>query len=113
MRTELIFTLLGILLSLVGVLISYLALNRNKKKDIEKQAQTHGVLASDIGYIKAGIDDLKYENRAVKEQLSTQEKHLAKNDEQIARCEESTKSAHKRIDEIHDELIGMKERNTK
>ena len=55
-------------------------------------------MASDIGYIKAGIDDLKYENRAVRAEI----KDL---DERVARCEESTKSAHKRIDEVRDEII--------
>ncbi len=57
------------------------------------QGEKSGTLASDIGYIKAGIDDLKSELRSIKSELADVKTRLAK-------AEESVKSAHKRIDEL-------------
>lgn len=82
---------------LLGVFISWLAFARNKKKDSEKDGENRGVIASDIGYIKAGVDDLKRENRESRHTIS--ELSI-----QITRCEESCKHAHERIDEIHHQL---------
>ena len=59
----------------------------------QANGEKSGTIASDIGYIKAGIDDLKSELRMVKAELNEMATRLAK-------VEESTKSAHKRIDEI-------------
>ncbi|MBQ7957557.1 MAG: hypothetical protein IJ279_05910 [Clostridia bacterium] len=83
-------TVTSILVSLVFSLLSH---KRNMKKDSESQGEGRGVLQSDIGYIKAGIDDLKRENRAVNLKLDNIS-------ERVTRVEESCKQAHKRIDEI-------------
>lgn len=87
-------TLITVGSTALGVLVSWLAFVRKNKKDSEKDGESRGVLASDIGYIKAGVDDLKRESRETRHdmgELSTR----------VARCEESTKQAHKRIDEIN------------
>ena len=97
METGLLLTLASLCFAALGVLISWLVFSRSKKKDSEAQGENRGAMASDIGYIKAGIDDLKYDNRSIKERVSRLE-------ERATRCEESTKSAHKRIDEVHDEI---------
>lgn len=83
-------TVTSILVSLVFSLLSH---KRNLKKDSESAGEGRGVLQSDIGYIKAGIDDLKRENRAVNLKLDSIS-------ERVTRVEESCKQAHKRIDEI-------------
>ena len=77
----------------ISLLFSVLTHRRNMKKDSETAGEGKGVLQSDVGYIKAGIDDLKHENRAVNQKLET----IA---ERVTRVEESCKQAHKRIDEI-------------
>ena len=51
-----------------------------------------GVL-TELGYIKAGVDDLKRDNREIRGDLKTL-------DERVTRNEESTKQAHKRIDAL-------------
>ena len=79
---------------IAGVLISWLTLARKGKKDTEKDGESRGVMASDIGYIKAGVDDLKRESRETRASVG----ELA---ERVTRCEESCKQAHKRIDEVH------------
>lgn len=88
--------LTGIIITALSVLISFifssLAYKRNIKNDTRNESETKGVLQSDIGYIKAGIDDLKRENKAVNIRLDSIS-------ERLTRVEESCKQAHKRIDE--------------
>lgn len=94
METSVIISLCSVISAVIGVFISWLVFSRQKKKDTEEKGENRGVMASDIGYIKAGVDDLKRESRETRHEigeLSTR----------VARCEESCKQAHKRIDEIH------------
>lgn len=94
MNTTIIFSIFSVVSALLGVLIAWIALSRDKKKDSQEEGKSQGYLASDIGYIKAGVDDLKREMRETRHEigeLSTR----------VARCEESCKQAHHRIDEIH------------
>ncbi len=84
-----IFTAASLIVSLVFSLLSY---RRNSKNDTREESEIKGVWQSDIGYIKAGIDDLKRENRAVNLRLDSIS-------ERVTRVEESCKQAHKRIDE--------------
>jgi len=97
MEAEILTALYTLLSGGAGVLISWLALVRKAKRDTERYGESKGFLASDIGYIKAGVDDLKRESRETRHEigeLSTR----------VARCEESCKQAHKRVDEIHGQL---------
>ena len=87
-------TLITVSCTALGVFFSWLAFARKNKKDSEKDGESRGVLASDIGYIKAGVDDLKRESRETRKEVHDVS-------ERVTRCEESVKQAHKRIDEIH------------
>jgi hypothetical protein len=51
---------------------------------------------SDIGYIKAGVDDLKTQNRENSVKIGNL-------NERVTRVEESCKQAHHRIDELKGE----------
>ncbi len=88
---------IGILCTLAGLFMSFsfslLAYRRNEKHDLENEGEGRGVLQSDVGYIKAGVDDLKRENKAVNVKVDAIS-------ERVTRVEESCKQAHKRIDEI-------------
>lgn len=86
--------LCGIVFGALGFLIAYLTFARSKHKADEEEGQSKGVIASDIGYIKAGVDDLKREGRETRISVN----NLS---ERVTRCEESCKQAHRRIDEIH------------
>jgi hypothetical protein len=95
MDTALLISIFSVASAALGVLISWLVFSRQKKKDTEKEGENRGFIASDIGYIKAGVDDLKRETRETRHdmgELSTR----------VARCEESCKQAHHRIDEVHE-----------
>lgn len=65
---------LQIIISVVAVvassLFSYLAYTKSKNKEASLDAQEKGTLMSEIGYIKAGIDDLKRENAEMRKEVS-------------------------------------------
>lgn len=91
---------ISILCTIAGIILtaffSYLAFYRNTKKDSAGEGENKGVMMSDIGYIKAGVDDLKREQR---EQAAV----VGRLSERITRCEESCKQAHHRIDKMKGE----------
>ncbi len=87
---NLLCTIGGIAISLV---FSYLAFRQREKSETKAEGKSDGVLISDVGYIKAGVDDLKKDNRETHHTLESY-------NERITRCEESCKQAHHRIDEL-------------
>lgn len=87
---------LGIIGTVCAIVFGYIAFFRNRKKDDTESGQTTGTILSDIGYIKAGVDDIKSEQ---KEQRKTNMEVVAR----LTAVEESTKQAHKRIDELRHE----------
>lgn len=94
MDTGLAISLFSFLAAALGVLISYLAFAKKNKKEAEDKGENRGFIASEIGYIKAGVDDMKREIRETRKEigdLSTR----------VTRVEESCKHAHERIDEHH------------
>ena len=84
--------LITLLSGVAGVLIAWLSLAHARRKDSAEEGHSRGTMASDIGYIKAGVDDLK---RETKEQQAT----VGSLAQRVTRCEESCKQAHHRIDE--------------
>ena len=89
-------------ISLAGLVSSfafaYLGYRRGKAEDWGARGETKGTILSDIGYIKAGVDDLKREQKDTLARLS----ELG---ERLSRCEESCKQAHKRIAELKSENL--------
>lgn len=97
MDMSVIIAFLTLVSGALGVWISWVTFNRKQRKDSHQEGESRGVMASDLGYIKAGIDDLKQEHREDRARID-------RLGERVTRCEESTKQAHKRIDEIHDHI---------
>ncbi len=93
---------IGILCTVISIVITFVfsVLNHKRlfRKDSETVGEGRGVLQSDVGYIKAGVDDLKRENRAVNAKLDIIS-------ERVTRVEESCKQAHKRIDEVKESEV--------
>lgn len=99
MNTFTISTLCTVAGIAVTALFSYIAINRAQRKENKDEGENKGVILSDIGYIKAGIDDLK---RGHRETVTA----VAQLSERLTRVEESCKQAHKRLDEIHADSKG-------
>lgn len=81
---------------IAGVVFGIVTLFRNKKQDDTQQGRESGTVLSDLGYIKAGVDEIKSEQ---KEQRKTNIEFITR----LTAVEESTKQAHKRIDELKHE----------
>ena len=79
----------GIIGAIVGVVNSA----RNKTSADKTEAKEDGIVLTEIGYIKAGVDDLKKDNRDMRAEV--QAIH-----DKVARTDESCKQAHKRIDKL-------------
>jgi hypothetical protein len=89
---------------IIGIIAGICTLKRNKKLDTDSNTKEAALKASteashstavlvELGYIKRSVDDFK----------KVQEEQVKQNQEVLQRLtivEESTKSAHKRIDEI-------------
>lgn len=93
MSTGAIVAIVG---GIAGVLFGLVTLFRNKKQDDTQEGRESGTVLSDLGYIKAGVDEIKSEQ---KEQRKTNIEFITR----LTAVEESTKQAHKRIDELKHE----------
>lgn len=87
---------ISLVVGVAGIAFGLATYFRNKHRDDTEEGRTSGTILSDIGYIKAGVDDIKSEQ---KEQRKTNIEVVAR----LTAVEESTKQAHKRIDELKKE----------
>lgn len=82
-------------ISVVGLLLSAVTFFLGRLSTNREQGEKQGSLASDVGYIKAGIDDLKKDIRSIKADITDIYTRLAK-------VEQSCENAHKRLDDLKD-----------
>ena len=85
-----VLSALGIVFS---ILFGYIAYKRRDKCDNETEGKKDGVLLTEIGYIKSGVDDIKRKQEKQDEQYVGVVTRLTA-------VESSTKQAHHRIDTI-------------
>lgn len=78
-----------------SIVFGYVGFQKGVKKESTTVGQNAGTLMSDVGYIKAGVDDLK------RKQETAEQRHYALA-ERVTKVEESSKQAHKRIDRIEE-----------
>lgn len=78
---------------IAGIVFGLVTLFRNKKADDNNEGRESGTVLPDLGYIKAGVDEIKAEQ---KDQRKTNLEFIAR----LTAVEESAKQAHKRIDEL-------------
>jgi uncharacterized membrane protein len=90
-------SVMSVVAAISGICLGWSARGREKKKEIkaETKAETETTtsLKLDVEYIKRGVDDIRMELRA-------QGQKVDELTERVIRVEESTKQAHKRIDEM-------------
>ncbi|MBP3414738.1 MAG: hypothetical protein J6L81_06055 [Clostridia bacterium] len=87
--------IIGIVCAVASAAAAALALRRTVKKDTSDSGKAGGVILTEIGYIKSGVDDIK--------------RHQEKQDDQyldlrqrVTKVEASATQAHKRIDGIEE-----------
>lgn len=84
---------LPIVISACALLFTALSFKRNASHDTAASAIERATMTADIRYIRQSVDDIKLENKATQNDVAECLKRLIV-------VEESTKSAHRRIDEI-------------
>jgi septal ring factor EnvC (AmiA/AmiB activator) len=89
-------TWIPIVLSCLTALAAIITLAKNGKKDTAAEAIQRAKMTADIEYIRASIDEIKLENRAIKNEISELKA-------KVVEIEASTKSAHKRLDDLRKE----------
>ncbi len=77
----------ALIMAMLAALSLLLAMSRNRRQDISADAQ----VKSDLGYIKNRIDEMVIDQKAMNQ-------NMGELNARVARCEESAKQAHKRID---------------
>ena len=70
MQTELT-VLISIVTALAGMITGIMGARRNYRKDIERQSRETATIISEIGYVKAGIDDIKRKQEKLDERHYT------------------------------------------
>jgi len=96
---------LGVLLSVLGLVIAFLGYQLNKqkhltdqRKDTRKDAESSAEIRAQLGYIRNGVDDIRLDIRDNERQIATL-------GERVTRVEESSKQAHKRLDNMEKESV--------
>lgn len=90
MKDNIIFVFLAFIF---GNLSSFIFSFISYKKGIKNEGEYTGEMRSDVQYIKKRSDDMLLEQKDTNRQMNAITERLVK-------CEESTKQAHKRIDEL-------------
>lgn len=88
--------IISAVVGIIGVVFGLVTLFRNKRQDDNSEGRESGTVLSDLGYIKAGVDEIKAEQ---KDQRKTNIELITR----LTAVEESTKQAHKLIDELKKE----------
>lgn len=87
---------IGVLIAILSLAISYFAYSLNKTKSIKSDGQQSAEVKAELGYIRKGVDDIRID-------LKANEKQMIALGERVARVEESSKQAHKRLDNLEKE----------
>lgn len=85
--------IIGVICSVIGVVVGYVAFLRAHRDDAKADGHSNGMVMTELGYIKSGIDDIKTEQREQRKINSEVATRLAK-------VESSASQAHKRIDRL-------------
>lgn len=92
-----IVTVISIIAAIGGVVFGVTTIFRNKKQDDTQDGKESGVILTELGYIKSGVDDVKRRQEKQDESMIGFLKDLTE-------VRESAKSAHKRIDSLEDRI---------
>ena len=85
-------TIVAIAVPVVALLFTALTFKRLITKDTEDSAANSARMSADISYIRTSIDDIKVDNRVIKEDINSLQA-------KVARVEQSAESAHRRLDD--------------
>ena len=88
-------TILGSLVSVLALTVTYLGYSLNRNKAIREDSQSGAVINTKLDNIERGVESIRIDIKA-------NEKRVSEIAEKQVRIEESLKSAHKRLDKLED-----------
>lgn len=94
---DIVSVVFGLLGTVSAILFAYIAYKRNHTADDKDDGKKDGVLFTEIGYIKAGVDDIK------RKQEKQDDQHIDVVS-RLTAVESSAKQAHHRIDRLETEM---------
>ena len=90
---EMVFGVLGAVIGVLGVVFGLATAIRNKQTDDKTEGEKDGVVLTELGYIKKGID-------GIEKRLERQERQYIDVVRQLTEVKDSAKQAHRRIDAL-------------
>lgn len=84
---------LPIAIAFAALCFTALSFRRTETHDTNAMATERANLTADVRYIRSSIDEIKLENRAIRNDLDELKT-------KVVEIEQSTKSAHKRLDDL-------------
>ena len=86
-------TIVSLVIAACALIFTALSFRRTQNQDTSEAATERATLTADVRYIRSSIDEIKLDNRAIKKDIGD-----LKN--KVVEIEQSTKSAHKRLDDL-------------
>lgn len=86
-------TIIPLCISACALIFTALSFKRNANHDMSAAAIERATMTADIKYIRGSIDEIKLENRRIRTDLDDLKT-------KVVAIEQSTKSAHKRLDDL-------------
>lgn len=82
-----------VLIAVASFLIGLFSFSRNRDKDVKNDASESAVIRTKLDNINAGVESIRIDIKA-------NEKRVSELSERLIRVEESSKQAHKRLDNL-------------
>ena len=86
-------TIISLGVALCALLFTALSFRRTQNRDTSETASERATMTADIKYIRTSVDDIKVDNRVIKENIGELQT-------KVARVEQSVEAAHQRIDDL-------------
>ena len=92
-----ITVLVGILSAITGIVLGIWKNKKDGEKSLKEDTVQNTVVATKLDYISKGVDDIRLDIKA-------QDKRISNVVERLIKVEESTKSAHHRLDGLEENI---------
>lgn len=89
-----------VICTVVGAIIGYMSYQKKNQKDIENDAAQKTLLSTDIKYIRDLVTDIRIDFKELRLDIKAHDARINTIIERLIKVEESTKSAHHRLDEL-------------
>ena len=86
-------TIISLSVAVCALIFTALSFRRTSNQDTSATATERATMTADIRYIRSSIDDIKLDNKSI-------QKDIGDLKTKVVEIEQSTKSAHKRLDDL-------------